>query len=223
MIKFDEADYRKNLNAQIDAITEGKKIADEIAREGFSNIFFVAVGGTVAMMMHFGEIAKQYTKIPVYVEHAAEIVLTGHSQLNKDSIVIMGSKSGDTKETVAAAEWMKEQGIRVVSMVIDPASPLGSQSKWCIPLKVFKGVEFEYLNMFGVFYGLLANNGEFPRFDDFVAQLKAHLADGLVADQKRFDAEAAAIAKKYYTSPYMMWLGDGELWGEVYLFTMCIL
>lgn len=59
MIKFDEADYRKNLNAQIDAITEGKKIADEIAREGFSNIFFVAVGGTVAMMMHFGEIAKQ--------------------------------------------------------------------------------------------------------------------------------------------------------------------
>ena len=32
MIKFDEADYRKNLNAQIDAITEGKKIADEIAR-----------------------------------------------------------------------------------------------------------------------------------------------------------------------------------------------
>ena len=223
MIKFDEADYRKNLNAQIDAITEGKKIADEIAREGFSNIFFVAVGGTVAMMMHFGEIAKQYTKIPVYVEHAAEIVLTGHSQLNKDSIVIMGSKSGDTKETVAAAKWMKEQGIRVVSMVIDPASPLGSQSKWCIPLKVFKGVEFEYLNMFGVFYGLLANNGEFPRFDDFVAQLKAHLADGLVADQKRFDAEAAAIAKKYYTSPYMMWLGDGELWGEVYLFTMCIL
>ncbi len=57
----------------------------------------MAVGGTVAMMMHFGEIAKQYTKIPVYVEHAAEIVLTGHSQLNKDSIVIMGSKSGDTK------------------------------------------------------------------------------------------------------------------------------
>ena len=63
------------------------------------------------------------------------------------------------------------------------------------PLKVFKGVEFEYLNMFGVFYGLLANNGDFPRFDDFVAQLKAHLADGLVADQQRFDAKAAAIAK----------------------------
>ena len=223
MLKFDEVDYRTNLNAQIDAIADGKKIADEISQQGFSNIFFVAVGGTIAMMMHFGEIAKQYTKIPVYVEHAAEIVLTGHSQLNKDSIVIMGSKSGDTKETVAAAKWMQERGIRVVSMVIDPKSPLGSQSNWCIPLKVFKGVEYEYLNMFGVFYGLLANNGDFPRFDDFAAQLKAHLADGLVAAQTRFDARAAEIAKKYHTSPYMMWLGEGELWGEVYLFTMCIL
>ena len=40
MIKFDEADYRKNLNAQIDAIADGKKIADEISKEGFSNIFW---------------------------------------------------------------------------------------------------------------------------------------------------------------------------------------
>ena len=56
-----------------------------------------------------------------------------------------------------------------------------------------------------------------------MVQLKDHLADGLVSAQTRFDDEAAAIAKKYYTSPYMMWLGEGELWGEVYLFTMCIL
>ena len=77
--------------------------------------------------------------------------------------------------------------------------------------------------MFGVFYGLLANNGDFQRFDDFVAQLKVHLADGLMAVQTQFDACAAEIAKKYYASPYMMWLGEGELWGEVYLFTMCIL
>ena len=67
------------------------------------------------------------------MEHAAEIVLTGHSQLNKDSIVIMGSKSGDTKETVAAAKWMKEQGIRVVSMVIDPASPWAARASGASP------------------------------------------------------------------------------------------
>ena len=163
MIKFDEADYRKNLNAQIDAIADGKKIADEISKEGFSNIFFVAVGGTVAMMMHFGEIAKQYTKIPVYVEHAAEIVLTGHSQLNKDSIVIMGSKSdlgvmeGCTAElealdvpyelVIASAhrtpakvhEWAStaaDRGIKVIIAAAGKAAHLGGVVAAFTPLPV---------------------------------------------------------------------------------------
>jgi fructoselysine-6-phosphate deglycase len=33
----------------------------------------------------------------------------------------------------------------------------------------------------------------------------------------------AHIAKKYFNADYMMWIGSGELWGEVYLFSMCIL
>ena len=29
--------------------------------------------------------------------------------------------------------------------------------------------------------------------------------------------------KPYFNADYMMWIGSGELWGEVYLFSMCIL
>ena len=170
MIKFDEADYRKNLTNQIALIEKGAAYAEEITKDGYSNIFFIAVGGTMAMMLHFAEIAKQKTKIPVYVQHAGEIVLTGHSQLTKESLVIMGSKSGDTKETVAAAKWCKEQGIRIASMVIDKESPLGKLSDYYLPLVVFKGVEYEYLSMFGLFYGLLKCNGDFDEYDEFMEQ-----------------------------------------------------
>ena len=213
----------RNLTKQIEYIAEGKKIADEIAKEGYKNIFFVAVGGTIAMMMHFAEIAKEYSSVPVYTAQAGELVLAGHKQLTKDSIVIMGSKSGDTKETVAAAKWCNERGIRVASMVIDPTSPLGKESKWCIPLATFFGVEYEYLNIMGVFYGLLANQGDFPKFDTFYQQIQDKLVDGLVNVQKNFDDRANAIAKKYWNTDYQMWLGGGELWGEVYLYSMCIL
>ena len=95
MIKFDEVEYRGNLTKQIAAINKGYEYAKEITADGYSNIFFVAVGGTMAMMLHFAAIAKQKTKIPVYVEQAAELVVAGNTQLNKDSLVIMGSKSGD--------------------------------------------------------------------------------------------------------------------------------
>lgn len=83
---------------------------------------------------------KTKTKIPVYVEQAAELVVAGNTQLNKDSLVIMGSKSGDTKETVAAAKWCKERGIRIASMVIDKESPLGQLTDYQLPLVVFKGL-----------------------------------------------------------------------------------
>ena len=222
MIKFDETKYRTDLKNQISFIEHGVKLAEEITKDGYSNIFFIAVGGTMAMMMHFAEMAKQMTDIPVYVEQAGEIVLTGHKQLNKDSLVIMGSKSGDTKETVAAAKWCKEQGIRIASMVIDKESPLGKLTDYQLPLVVFLGVEYEYLAMFGLFYGLLKCHGDFPEFDKFVKALDK-LPDALVDAQKRFDADAEKIAEKYFNRDYMMWVGSGELWGEVYLFSMCIL
>ena len=203
MIKFDEEEYRGNLTKQIAAINKGYEYAKEITADGYSNIFFVAVGGTMAMMLHFAAIAKQKTKIPVYVEQAAELVVAGNTQLNKDSLVIMGSKSGDTKETVAAAKWCKERGIRIASMVIDKESPLGQLTDYQLPLVVFKGVEYEYLSMFGLFYGLLNCNGDFPEYDQFVEAL-AKLPDTLVDAQKKFDEPADAIAKKYFNADYMI-------------------
>lgn len=223
MYNFNEAEYRTNLTRQIDTFGQGVELANEITKDGYSNIFFIAVGGTVAMMMHFEEIAKQLTTIPVYAEQAGEIVLTGHRHLNRDSLIIMGSKSGDTKETVAAAKWIKDNyGCRIASMVISKESPLGRLTDYQLPLVVFKGVEYEYLSVFGLFYGLLHLHNDFPQINAFEEQLKK-LPDLLVAAQAKFDAPAAKIAARYYQSPYLMWIGGGELWGEIYLFTMCIL
>ena len=141
MIKFDEVEYRGNLTKQIAAINKGYEYAKEITADGYSNIFFCSCwwnnGNDVTLC---GKLTNK-NKIPVYVEQAAELVVAGNTQLNKDSLVIMGSKSGDTKETVAAAKWCKERGIRIASMVIDKESPLGQLTDYQLPLVVFKGVE----------------------------------------------------------------------------------
>lgn len=223
MIKFDEVQYRKDLTAQVNAISEGKRIADEITKEGYDNIFFVGVGGTYAMMMNFVTLAKQYTKIPVYLEQAGELILTGNPNLTEKSLVITGSKSGDTKEIIAIENWLKDKKVRIAAMVMSKDSPVGQLCDWRIPLQVFKGVEFEYLSMYGIFYGLLANNGDFPRFNEFHSQIKENMVDSVIKIQKDFDAQAEKIAAKYYNTEYQLWIGGGELWGDVYLYTMCIL
>ncbi|MBM9930450.1 SIS domain-containing protein [Pediococcus pentosaceus] len=223
MLKFNEEQYKKDLTAQVEAISEGKKVADQISKEGYDNIFFVGVGGTYSMMMNFVTLAKEYTKIPVYLEQAGELILTDNPHLTRKSLVITGSKSGDTKEIVAIEKWLIKKGIRIAAMVISKDSPVGELCNWQIPLQVFKGVEFEYLSMFGVFYGLLDNNGDFPDFDKFYKQIKENMVNGIINLHKKFDDRAEEIAKKYFNTDYQMWIGSGELWGEVYLYTMCIL
>ncbi|MBH9985941.1 SIS domain-containing protein [Lactobacillus sp. M0403] len=222
MLKFDETEYRKDLTAQVNAMAEGKKIADEITKQGFDNIFFVGVGGTYSMMMNFVTLAKQYTNIPIYLEQAGELVLTDNPHLTDKSIVITASKSGDTVEIVNVEKWLKKKNVRIAAMVMSKDSPVGKLCDWRIPLQVFKGVEFEYLSIYGVFYGLLADHGDFD-FDRFYDQVKANMVEGIIKVQKDYDDTAEEIAAKYYNTDYQLWIGGGELWGEVYLYTMCIL
>ena len=222
MLNFDQTVYLKNGELTYQTREGIEHISKEIHHEGYKNIFFISVGGSIAIMWPIQEILKQITDIPVFAEQAAEIVLTGHKQLTKESIVIMASKSGNTKETVAAAEWCKEQGYRVVSLVGEKNSPLEKASRWAIPNVAKNGVEFEYIQLFLLLFKLLNYKGDFPNYEKFAEQLKS-LPRNLLNAKKKFEPNANEIAKKYYKEPYNIWIGSGEMWGEVYLFSMCIL
>ncbi|MCY1713398.1 SIS domain-containing protein [Caproiciproducens galactitolivorans] len=223
MLKFNEAEYRNNCKLILDTKEQIKSVADEVTAQGFKNLFLVAVGGTRAVMLEIGKISKQLTTLPVYIEQASELVLEGNKNLSKDSIVITMSKSGDTKETVAAAKWCKEQDIRVIAVVGSENSLLQKYSDWYIPNRASNDeVEFEYVQLLLLFFRLLHNRGEFDAYDKLAEQLE-HFPDDLVKAKEKFDPRAAEIAKKYYSEPYIMFIGGGELWCDVYLFSMCIM
>lgn len=222
MLKFNEDEYRKSAELIIEAYPIAKKVADEIAIEGYENIFFSAVGGSLAPMMAIGEIAKQITKKPVFIEQAAELLTRGHKSLSNNSILITLSKSGDTKETVAMAKYAKENGIRVISLTKELNSPLALNSNYVIPMRHENGVEYEYMLLFWLFFRLMENNGDFSEYEKFAEQLKK-LPENLLEAKYKFEPIAKEIGKKYYKEPYMIWIGSGETWGETYLFSMCLL
>ncbi|MDQ0150907.1 SIS domain-containing protein [Eubacterium multiforme] len=222
MLKFNEKEYRTSMKLICEARPEAERAADELTKRGYKNIFFTAVGGSLAPMMAIGEIAKQVTTLPVFVEQAAELLIRGNKSLDKDSIVVTMSKSGDTKETVAIAKWCKEQGITVVCLTKNPESPLASSSDYVIPMRHENGVEYEYMLLYWFFFRLLKNRGDFEEYDDFANQLEK-LPENLIKAKEKFDPIAAEIGKKYHKEPYMMWIGGGEMWGETYLFSMCLL
>ncbi|VTP65709.1 Fructosamine deglycase frlB [Leclercia adecarboxylata] len=123
---------------------------------------------------------------------------------------------------MAIAEWCKAQGIRVVAITKNSDSPLANAATWHIPMRHKNGVEYEYMLLYWVFFRLVQGNGEFDDYDRFASQLEL-LPENLLNAKKQFDPQADAIAQKYHSADYMMWIGGAEMWGEVYLFSMCIL
>ncbi|MCI8893515.1 MAG: SIS domain-containing protein [Lachnospiraceae bacterium] len=222
MLKFDYAEYAASEKATLESRQAAEAAAKNICERGCANLFLAGVGGSLSPMMALGEMAKQLTDLPVYVEQAAELLARGHRHLGPGSVVVTMSKSGDTKETVAIAKACRQQKIPVVALTGDRESPLGAEAEYHIPMRHTNGVEYEYMLLYWLFFGLLHARGEFPQYPDFAQRLTL-LPRKLLTAKEAFEEQADAIAEAYYQEPYMLWVGGGEMWGETYLFSMCIL
>ena len=85
-------------------------VVDKICADGFSNIFFVGVGGTLTQAWSYEATLKPIASFPFYVEHAADFNTEGHKKFSKDSVLIVTSATGNTKEVVETVETAKKIG-----------------------------------------------------------------------------------------------------------------
>lgn len=220
MLSFDKEKYMEMGKLVQSKKGELEAIAAKIYADGVKSIFFTGVGGTTAEFTSVKKVVETRTQLPVYCVNAAELMLEDHKQLNKDAIVITGSKSGDTKETVAVAKWCRERGIKV-AVITKENTPLCEQADYLCTMDT-TGVENTYLSFYYIVLKLLNLRGEFDEYDEFAAAME-NVHESLVKVKEKFGPVAAAIAKKTYKEPYQIWIGSGSIWGDIYMFTMCIL
>ena len=116
MFKFDEAKFLANEKKAIEFIPKVEKIVDEVCEKGYSNIFFVGIGGTITYEWQVESIIKSMSTLDLYVENAAEFLTVGNKKFTKDSIVVIQSASGDTKEVVQAVDYAHEVGAKVIGL-----------------------------------------------------------------------------------------------------------
>lgn len=222
MLEFNSEQYLKNGEKAYSCREAVEKIADQISKEGYKNVFFISSGGSYAVMLAMYTMWKKMSSVPTYIEVAGEVVLTGHKQLTKDSIVIVASKSGDTKETVQAVTYLNEKGIRTVCLLGKADTPLEKLSTHIMYNIIENGLEFQYMQYYFFLFRLLYNQKEFDAYPKFADQLK-HLTPALLEAKNKFDPIAEKYANAYKDETYQLWIGGGTLWGEIYLYTMCVL
>ena len=69
------------------------------------------------------------SKLPVFVENAAEFLTTGNKKFTNKSVVIISSVSGNTKEMVELVDRVHEKGAKVFSFIDNPGTTLTQPDK----------------------------------------------------------------------------------------------
>ena len=218
MFNFDEAKVRQEHQNGVDLIPKVEKIVDEVCAKGYSTIFYIGIGGTVLYASQMMHIVKQLgARGPMYVENAADFNLVGNPFFDKESVVVIESVSGDTKEVVQAVDKAHEAGARVIGYVEKEGSPLYEKCDYLV-----HAVGAGYYFWYGVTLRFLKNAGYFEQYDQFFKEL-VHMPDNVVQIYKDADADAKAYAETYCDEPITYLVGSGNLEDWATCYGMCIM
>ncbi len=222
MLKFDETKTLESINGALALRTEIEKILDEAEKTGYKDIWFLGIGGTWASSLQVEVYTRGKSALPIYVENAAEYITTGNRKITKDSLIVFSSVSGTTGELVKALTEIKALGAKVFGFVDTAGTVLAQMSDWCISYPGNEQLKFFMLANY-----LMYKLGDFPKYEQYNAEMEAHLAKGIVAAAKKADPWAKEFAAKKYEeirkNPYMphYFVGSGPQWGATYSHAMC--
>ena len=124
MFNFNVPRYEKVVSDAIALRPQIEAAVDKICEEGYTNIFFIGCGGTYAHSLPMKFWLDKVSDIETYSVIAAEFMAAPPKKFTKDSVCVFSTRSGNTKEIVAAAKFCKEAGARTLVYVSNDNTPV---------------------------------------------------------------------------------------------------
>lgn len=206
-------------------------IAALVALEGAppARVFFVACGGSLSIMYPAKFLLDQHSALPSDLYNAAEFTARAPKGLDKDSLVILCSMTGTTKETVAAAEFARSLKARTVSLTTETGSPLGRASDHAISFEApyTTGVPIDaknsnYARIYQLVLGLTALSGGDDLSDSLMSSLVA-LQPAIDKAHETFAPLFAGYAPRFAKENVIYTVASGASFGAAYSFAICVL
>ncbi|MDP4109479.1 MAG: SIS domain-containing protein [Bacillota bacterium] len=224
MFNFDVPRYEKIVGDTLKLRPQIEKAADEISAKGYSNIFLIGCGGTYAHSLSLKYMMEAQSPIETHAVIAAEFMLMGHKRFSKDSLCVFSTRTGNTKEIVAAAKFCKEAGARVVMYVSNAGTPACEYADYLFHSFAEDDCLCEaiYLTSIPFLARLMYHKDCFPKYGVFMNQI-AGIVPYLLKAKGQHEEQCRKIAEHHKDTGYHMVIGSGNLWGEAYDYAMCIL
>jgi fructoselysine-6-phosphate deglycase len=224
MFNFDEARYLRIQSGAV-ALAESIVLAVQgLLADGADCVFFLGTGGAGILMQPAFELLSARSSLAAYLALPAEIVLTGHSRLGPSSIVVIPSLSGTTRESIAALEFCKGRGARILALVGHAGTPLanGADHAFVNFAEDDTSCESFYLQSLLLALSIMKNRGEYELYPKVLAELR-RLPALLIELKRAFESEAERFAERIKSESYHIITGAGSTWPEAFYYGMCIL
>ncbi len=189
------------------------------------NFYFVACGGSMALLYPAQYFFDREIEIPSAIYTSNEFILRSPKALGEGSVVILCSHSGNTPETVRAAEFAREKGAVTIAFSNLVDSPLWKAAEF--PIHYEHGPESEaseansamlYRLAFGIL-NVVSPNEKYERLVSSVDKVN----DIFEVNRAKYADVANEYGKKHKRDKIIYTLGSGPYYGSVYSFTSCLL
>ena len=178
-----------------------KKVLEGIKGRTFQNIYFVACGGSSALMQ-----PSQFL-VDTMAEHLAaqslnsnEFIYRNQPALGRKSVVILCSQEGKTPETVAAAAYAKKKGATVITIAMEENTPLEQEGEFYVRYGYYgtaDAIDTSYGVMYLLTAGILDQQEGLAVFEKMTANLlKLTAVINKAKEQYRPQAEVFAKSCK---------------------------
>jgi fructoselysine-6-phosphate deglycase len=224
MFNFDADRFLKILTGAVALAPEIEAAALHYVAEAIDSVFFLGTGGAAILMYPAASLLAQHSRLKVFTERAAELVLTDHRSLGPRSLIVIPSLSGTTKESIAALDFCRAKGARIITLVGHADTPLGKAADRAFVNFAEDDTSSESFYVQGLLLAaaLLRHRGE-ANLQEIITPSLAHLPQALLEAKAFFEPRAAALAEKLRSEPYHIITAAGSAWPQALYYGMCIL
>lgn len=193
------------------------------------HVFFVACGGSLSIMHPAKFMLDQHASLPSDVFNAAEFVARAPKRLGANTLVILCSMTGTTKETTAAAAFARESGAITVGLTVEPGSPLGMAVDHTIKFEApyTTGVPIDakdsnYSLIYQLVIGLAAAAGGENLTEPLIESLH-NLQAAIDRAQDTYAPLWDRYAEHFARQDVIYTMASGASYGAAYSFAICVL
>ncbi|HVT53749.1 MAG TPA: SIS domain-containing protein [Dongiaceae bacterium] len=224
MLNFDKDRFVKIETGALSIASEVRALMKKLLAGGVDRLYFMGTGGVQILTWPAIDVALRRSRFPVSAEFPAQVVIDPPAALDKNSLVVLPSLSGTTKESVKLLAFLKERGVKTISLTGHRDTPLAQEADHNFTnfAEDDTSSEMFYLQTLLIVLAIMAERGEYKNFDQTVAELQK--LPKLLADVKAaFEPKAAELAAAIKDEKYHIFTGAGSVWAEAYYYGMCIL